>query len=185
MDGAVVGLGAQAPKVATIACFDVSARMLASAKAALAGAPNATFRHVHGDATPGDAGFGKAPRAYPEACAAAFDFVYCFDVMVHMDAHAMFRCLKRIAALLAPGGKAFVSTSNLLAPDGFARFEAQAKYSVGGFFFVTPETVRCLAARAGLAVVRELAAPDASNTYYNRDYLALLRRTADDDEARS
>jgi len=41
---------------------------------------------------------------------------------------------------------------------------------------VTPETVRVLAGRAGLRVVRDLAEPDASNTYYNRDYLAILAR---------
>jgi len=168
-----------APRVASLACFDVSAKMLAAAKKALAGAANASFHHVHGDADPADAGYGTAPRAYPPACAAAYDFVYCFDVMVHLDAHAMYRCFKRIRSLLAPGGRAFVSTANLLAPDGFARFEAQAKYSVGGFFFVTPETSHCLLRNAGLAVVRELAAPDASNTYYNRDYLALLRRAED------
>ena len=69
-----------------------------------------------------------------------------------------------------------MSTANLAAPDGFARFERQSKYTVGGFFFVTPETVRVLAGRAGLRVVRDLAEPDASNTYYNRDYLAILER---------
>ena len=50
---------------------------------------------------------------------------------------------------------------------------------MGGFYFVTPETVRCLVARAGLRVVRDLGEPDASNTYYNRDYLALLAPVVD------
>ena len=166
-----------APRVASLACCDVSAKMLARAEAALAGGSGATSFHlVHGDAAPSDAGFGAGPRAYPTAMARGFDFVYCFDVMVHLDAHAMYRCLRRVESLLADGGRAFVSTANLKAPDGFARFEKQSKYSVGGFFFVTPETVRVLADKAGLAVVRELDAPDASNTYYNRDYLAILAR---------
>lgn len=171
-----------APRVKSMACFDVSSKMLAAAKARLAGVDGCaktSFHLIHGDADKSQEGrFGAKPREYPETARRAFDFVYCFDVMVHMDAHAMYRCLKRIEALLAdtPDARAFISTSNLNAPDGFARFEKQTKYSVGGFFFVTPETVRTLASRAGLAVVRELDAPDASNTYYNRDYLAILKR---------
>ena len=127
-----------------------------------------------GDASGADAGFSSKPRHYAPQHEHAYGFVYCFDVMVHMDAHAMFRCLKRIRSLLKRDGRAFISTSNLLAPDGCRRFEAQEKYSVGGFYCVTPETVRCLVARAGLRGVRDLGEPDASNTYYHRDYLALL-----------
>ena len=163
-----------APRVAKLQCFDVSGKMLTAAKSALSSQENVAFAQIHGDASGADAGFSSKPRHYAPQHQHAYDFVYCFDVMVHMDAHAMFRCLKRIRALLKDDGKAFISTSNLLAPDGFRRFEAQEKYSVGGFYFVTPETVRCLVARAGLRVVRDLGEPDASNTYYNRDYLALL-----------
>ena len=131
----------------------------------------------HGDAAPSDAGFGAGPRAYPPTMARGFDFVYCFDVMVHLDAHAMYRCLRRVESLLADGGRAFVSTANLKAPDGFARFEKQSKYSVGGFFFVTPETVRVLADRAGLAVVRE--SPEVpGNLLLERDFLVVFERPA-------
>ena len=167
-----------APRVSKLQCFDVSAKMLAAAKQALSTQKNVAFAQVHGDACSTDAGFSGKPRHYAPQHQHAYDFVYCFDVMVHMDAHAMFRCLKRIESLLKDDGKsrAFVSTANLKAPDGFARFEKQSKYSVGGFFFVTPETVRVLADRAGLAVVRDLREADASNTYYNRDYLAILER---------
>jgi len=55
-----------------------------------------TFSHVHGDGPESEAGFDDKPRSYPTSSRAAYDFVYCFDVMVHMDLHAMFRCLKRI-----------------------------------------------------------------------------------------
>jgi 2-polyprenyl-3-methyl-5-hydroxy-6-metoxy-1,4-benzoquinol methylase len=163
-----------APRVSKLQCFDVSAKMLAAAKSALASQENVAFAQIHGDASGADAGFSDKQRHYAPQHKHAYDFVYCFDVMVHMDAHAMFRCLKRIRSLLKSDGRAFISTSNLLAPDGFRRFEAQEKYSVGGFYFVTPETVRCLVARAGLRVVRDLGEPDASNTYYHRDYLAVL-----------
>ena len=134
-----------------MACFDVSSKMLAAAKARLAGVDGCaktSFHLIHGDADKSQEGrFGAKPREYPETARRAFDFVYCFDVMVHMDAHAMYRCLKRIEALLAdtPDARAFISTSNLNAPDGFARFEKQTKYSVGGFFFGFSPGWVCLA----------------------------------------
>ena len=87
-----------APRVAKLQCFDVSAKMLAAAKQALSTQKNVAFAQVHGDACSSDAGFCDKPRHYAPQHEHAYDFVYCFDVMVHMDAHAMFRCLKRIRA---------------------------------------------------------------------------------------
>ena len=82
--------------------------MLAVASRALERHANVACHLVHGDADPADAGFDpRRPRAYPPDFARGFDFVYCFDVMVHMDAHAMYRCLRRIEALLAEDGRAF------------------------------------------------------------------------------
>jgi len=134
-----------------------------------------TFSHVHGDGPESEAGFDDKPRSYPTSSRAAYDFVYCFDVMVHMDLHAMFRCLKRIRALMKDDdSRAFISTANLLAPAGWARFERQSKYTVGGFYFVTPEAVRLLAAKAGFAVVRE-STPQESNVYYDRDLMLVLK----------
>ena len=42
-----------------------------------------------------------------------------------------------------------------------------------GHYFLTPETVRTLAERAGLRVAKE-SSPDPGNFYLNRDYLAVL-----------
>mmetsp|Transcript_10556 Transcript_10556/g.42672 ORF Transcript_10556/g.42672 Transcript_10556/m.42672 type:complete len:217 (+) Transcript_10556:657-1307(+) len=181
--------------VGALALFDVSAKMLDRARAAVdaatqsCGPPSRTaptamppsfgvveYHHVtgDGDASPGDDFSDDVARSYPLSARAAFDLVVCFDVMVHMDLHTIFRCLKRIRALLKPPhGRAFISTANLAAPDGWARFAKQARFTVGGFYFVTPDAVRLLVDKAGLVVLSEQT-PDATNTYYNRDYLALL-----------
>mmetsp|Transcript_1414 Transcript_1414/g.1849 ORF Transcript_1414/g.1849 Transcript_1414/m.1849 type:complete len:308 (-) Transcript_1414:645-1568(-) len=172
----------------TLTLFDVSAKMLNKAKTQLAQIKGAEFVqrcrfiHIDGDAdgSTGNPFFAPASstnnKAYPECTRAAFDLVVCFDVMVHMDLHTMFRCLKRIFSLLKPGGHAFISTSNLLTPDGWDRFRRQRRSTVGGFIFVTPDAVRHLIKRVGLTLVRELDSPDSTNTYYNRDYLAILQR---------
>ena len=181
-----------APRVRRLHCFDVSAKMLAKARQALEPLfPNVDFHHVHGDADRDQEGVfsDAAPLAYRTAHRAAFDVVYCFDVMVHMDLHAAFACLKRLRALLreSPRARAFVSTANLLSPNGWARFQKQSRASVGGFVFMSPETARKLFHEAGFDVLRErgagtAAAPapspgegDDRNVYYDRDYLALLK----------
>ncbi|KAJ8598902.1 hypothetical protein CTAYLR_010748 [Chrysophaeum taylorii] len=144
-------------------CFDLSSKMLAKAKEVLG---DKCCHYHHGDVA------GVPPTS---SLRDKFDFVYCFDVMVHMDTHTIYRCLHKIRGLLKkPGGRAFISTANLAAPDGWARFESQPRFSVAGFFFLTPETVRLLASKAGFSILEDSSSPDPSNTYYNRDYLAIL-----------
>lgn len=50
--------------------------------------------------------------------------------------------MKTIHRMLLPNGKCFLSTSNLLAPLGWERFSTQDKYTVGGFYFTTPDAMR-------------------------------------------
>mmetsp|Transcript_28125 Transcript_28125/g.86216 ORF Transcript_28125/g.86216 Transcript_28125/m.86216 type:complete len:314 (+) Transcript_28125:56-997(+) len=181
---------AKAPSLERFTLFDVSKQMLARARAslkdvlALQKQTVVEFVHVDGDGDDADPDSfaDSTPRKYATRHRASYDLVVCFDVMVHMDLHTVFKCLRRIRALLKPGGVAFVSTANLLAPDGWARFEVQSRATVGGFYFTTPDAVRLLVAKAGLAVLRE-SQPDPSNTYYNRDLLLVLGRSFEDDDA--
>jgi len=166
------GGGRVATKVVTnvgqLVCFDVSGEMLKGAKTALAAHSNKVrFQQVDGD------------KNYPAEFDQGFDFVYCFDVCVHMDLHQMRRTLASIRKLLKPGARCFLSFANLLAPDGWRRFARQQKYTVGGFYFVSPEIVRCLLARGGLELC-EMSSPQAGNTYLNRDLLVIARRPLDE-----
>ena len=154
-----------AERVEHLTCFDIARSMLTRAKGLLAARgfdAKARFCLISDE------------RAY-STFAGTFDFVYCFDVMVHMDLHTIARHLKHIATMLRVGGTAFVSTSNLMAPGGWNRFAKQEKYSVGGFYFVSPDIVRLLVAKAGLTIVRE-GAQRASNVYLNRDFLLILTK---------
>lgn len=159
-------------KVASLACFDVSKEMLRAAKAALDrdGCTNARFVFLKGD----------GPASIPSRFDSSFDFVYSFDVFVHLDLHTIWPYFQAIHRMLRPGGHAFISTSNILAPLGWERFSRQKKYSVGGFYFLSPDMARALASRAGFEVVKESSWTEGTeNVYYERDFLFVLKKAAD------
>lgn len=151
-----------APKVAEFHCFDVSANMLKLVEAELREVRGARFHHLP---TP----------VFPAHLAGRFDFLYSFDVFVHLDLHVQWRYLQAIAAALKPSGKGFLHTANLTAPTGWERFADQGQYRVEGFYFMTPEAVRTLIERAGLRVVSELSG-QPGNFYYERDYFVLFEK---------
>merc|ERR1711972_305316 len=91
------------------------------------------------------------------------------------DIHQMRKTLKNVQRILRPGGLFFVSFANLLAPDGWRRFARQQHYSVGGFYFISPDIARCLLTKCGF-VVEKFSSPESGNTYLNRDLLVLARR---------
>jgi SAM-dependent methyltransferase len=151
-----------APKVGQFHAFDVAPKMLQRARRELRDVRGAQFHVLN------------AP-ALPTELAESFDFVYSFDVFVHLDLHVQWRYLQEFRRVLKPGGRAFVHTSNLTAPAGWERFAAQEYYRVEGFYFMTPEAVRTLVDHSGLRMVDELnGAP--GNFYYERDYLVLLEK---------
>ena len=155
-----------APYVVSLRCFDISQQMLARAKHALAHHSNVTFDLV------------RESCELPAECktgGGAFDFVYSFDVFVHIDLHTTWLYFQEISACLRPGGRFFVSTATLSTPDGWARFASQSQFTVGGFYFHSPDTVRMLGTRCGLHVVQE-SEPDGSNIYLNRDYLVVFEK---------
>eukprot|EP00930_Biecheleria_cincta_P003199 TRINITY_DN104132_c0_g1_i1.p1 TRINITY_DN104132_c0_g1~~TRINITY_DN104132_c0_g1_i1.p1 ORF type:complete len:344 (-),score=72.98 TRINITY_DN104132_c0_g1_i1:563-1594(-) len=158
-----------AGKVRRLVCFDVSSQMLAAAKRRLVdelGNKNVDFQQVSGE------------TLYPAQHHGIFDVVYSFDVFVHLDLHQMRQTLCSIRALLRPGGQCFLSFANLLAPAGWQRFARQKRYSVGGFYFVSPDIVRCLVRRSGLELLR-VSEVQEGNTYLNRDLLVIAQRPFD------
>ncbi|CAM9507307.1 unnamed protein product [Discosporangium mesarthrocarpum] len=151
--------------VGNITCFDISRNMLKRARAAVdeaGGHGQAKFVLLENPQLP--ARLGRS-----------FDFVILFDVLVHVDLHTTNTYMREVARVLKPGGKAFVSTANLLSPGGWERFQMQSKYSVGGFYFICPAMVQKLVAEAGLKIVKE-APFDPTNIYYYRDYLIILEK---------
>ena len=153
-----------APRVARLHAFDVSSSMLALARETLAGFDNVAFTLL------------AEPR-FDAALHGSFDFVYAFDAFVHVDLHTMWRYFQQFALVLKPGGRGYVSTGNLMTERGFERFASQAEATQIGFYFMTPDMVRRLLAKAGLAVVRE--SPEVpGNLLLERDFLVVFERPA-------
>jgi SAM-dependent methyltransferase len=151
-----------APKVQRLYCLDNAPDMLRRLTAALKDEPALVPVLL------------TAP-ALPEELAGSLDFIYAFDVFVHFDLHLLWKYAQEMAKTLKPGGLALFHTSNLTAPDGWARFAAQDQFRIEGHYFVSPEIVRTLVSKAGLELVRE-SSVDPSNVYLARDYLCLARK---------
>ena len=187
-------------KCASLTCLDISAGMLAKAKAALLAHPAAnTVTKLDfvllGDSSPSSSSTTTTTTSsssvkieYPTHLHSTFDFLYSFDCLVHVDLHTLYQTLHQIRILLKPGGKAFLSTANLLTPAGFRRFAAQTKYTVGGFYFLCPDIVTLLLKKAGLKVLKTSEVPEGfkefsdekgpakGNLYYGRDFLVVVER---------
>ncbi|HEU5118411.1 MAG TPA: class I SAM-dependent methyltransferase, partial [Isosphaeraceae bacterium] len=151
-----------APKVGRFHAFDISARMLDRARHTLSSRTNCEFHLL------------EAPRLDGFETG-SFDFLYSFDVFVHLDLHTQWSYISEVSRLLKPGGQAFLHTANLASNTGWGRFAGQERYAVEGFYFVTPDLVKLLCRQAGLGVVAEMS-DGAGNFYYERDYLLLVAK---------
>lgn len=143
-------------------CFDISSEMLRRAKAVLG-----DYSHVRYV-------FLDQPQ-FPNRFVGKFDFVYSFDVFVHLDLHTMWKYFKGINDILKNGGRAFIHTTNLNAPDGWKRFSNQKDYCVEGHYFVSPEIIDILAQHSSLRIIKR-STIDPDNFYLNRDYLVVLEK---------
>ena len=143
-------------------CFDIAAEMLKRAKAALRSHSNVHYILL------------DQPK-FPDRFAGKFDFLYSFDVFVHLDLHTIWKYFNEIRTVLREGGKAFVHTTNLKAPKGWEWFSSQDTYSVGGGYFVCPEIIDVLAQHSNLRIVKR-SSIDPSNFYLGRDYLVVLEK---------
>jgi SAM-dependent methyltransferase len=154
-----------APHVAQFYGFDIAKRMLRHAERELAHLDNVNLVLLY------------EPKL-PDELSDRIDFIYAFDVLVHLDLHTQWKYFREIHRVLKVGGHAMVHTTNLLAPAGWARFATQDEYSVHGHYFVSPEVVRTFANRGGFELVKA-SLPQSTNFYYYRDFIATLaKRTA-------
>ncbi len=147
------------PHVALFHGFDISQRMLERARSAISD-PRARFVLLQDASLPAD-------------LTGSLDFVYAFDVFVHLDLYVMRRYLEETARVLKVDGKALVHTTNLTSDGGWSNFVKFDRYRPETHFYVSPETVRTLAERSGFKVIKE-SASDVSNFYLARDYLVVL-----------
>lgn len=149
------------PRVGGFYGFDISARMLEHAREVITD-PRAQFVLLENARLPGD-------------LSESLDFIYAFDVFLHLDLYVMRRYFEEMARVLKAGGKAFVHTTNLTSDVGWSNFVKFDRYRPETHFYVSPETVRTLADRTAFRLVKE-SEPDPTNFYLARDYLVVLEK---------
>ena len=152
-----------APLVGTLDVTDISSEMIARSKQALASHGNINY-------------FTLASASLGQWKNNSIDFVYSFDVFVHLDVHTMWGYFQEINRILKPNGKAFLHTSNLLAPEGWRRFSSQSKFRIEGHYFITPEIIHTFCNRSKLSLIKE-SLIDETNFYYARDYLLVIEKS--------
>lgn len=148
--------------------FDISENMLKRAREAMKKHDNFTLNIL------------KEP-IFPREFHGKFDFIYSFDVFVHLDLHMIWKYLNQISFLIKDGGFVFLHTSNLAAVNGWERFEKQDNYKIEGFYFVSPEIVKILTEKAGFKIIKE-SSVEKDNFYYKRDYLFIIQKKFSDDK---
>ena len=151
-----------APRVKQLHCFDISEQMLNRARRALAGATNVQFVLL------------DSPQL-PRELRSQIDFMYSFDVFVHLDLHMIWKYFQEFHAALRPAGRVFLHTTNLKAPGGWAFFSSQDHYSATSHYFICPEIVETFAELAGFRMLKTSEA-DPSNFYLNRDFLFVMEK---------
>jgi SAM-dependent methyltransferase len=142
-------------------CTDISERMLQHCRRFVT-SPHAKFVLLN-------------DAELPESWASQLDFIYAFDVFLHLDLYVQWKYVKEICRVLRPGGRAFLHTTNLTSDSGWDNFVKFDHYRVETHFYVSPETVRTLVTRAGLRVIKE-SRPKRDNFYLSRDFLLVVEK---------
>ncbi|HXA41974.1 MAG TPA: class I SAM-dependent methyltransferase [Candidatus Solibacter sp.] len=150
------------PHVREMWCFDISEQMLARARDALGNDPRANFVLLDRPEFPAD----QHER---------FDFVYSFDVFVHLDLHMMWRYLQEFVQLVKPGGAFMFHTSNIATAEGWRFFASQERFTIPTHYFVHPGQIETMLSHLPVEVVTR-SDEDPSNFYLARDYLVVCRR---------
>ena len=164
-----------AGRVKQLVCFDISDRMLAAARTALAPQPNCSF-HLLPSAEP-------SPASFPSHYHRSFHTVYMFDVLVHCTPHTIYAYLLALHSLLVPhpSSRLLLHYADLCTPLGWERFKRQRDERAGGFCFVGREQMRAMCERAGWEVMDESECAseadwqETGNVYEQRDRLCVLR----------
>ena len=164
-----------ASRVRQLVCFDISERMLRSAKAALSAQTNVSF-HLLPASDP-------TPASFPAHLHHSFHTVYLFDVLVHCTPHTIYAYLLALHQLLVPlpTSRLLLHYADLSTPLGWERFERQREERAGGFIFVGREQMRVMCDKAGWEVLDESESSCEQdwelngNVYEQRDRLCVLR----------
>lgn len=169
-----------APRSRSLLCTDISAEMLGQTRATLAAhdlGANVEYRRLDGSGFEGVDGN-------------SIDFVFSYDVQLHLQPQNVFSYLVDARRILRAGGVFMLHQVDLATPGGMHHFMAQYLHGTwkhdlgdlrrrGHVFFMSEDQLRALAAAAGFEVERLVAGfPEQGHELWpvnqGRDLIAFL-----------
>lgn len=161
----------------SLTCADISAAMLARAREHVGS--EASYVHLNG-------------RDFAGVPDASVDFVFSYDVLLHLQPQNVFGYLRDARRILRPGGVFMLHAIDMASPGGSWHFEVQYVQDtwsrpfehpdrLGHIYFMSEDQLRWVAALARFSVDRMVTDwPPADDPMYTitkgRDTIAFLRR---------
>jgi SAM-dependent methyltransferase len=151
-----------APEVARFYALDVSRGMLKRAQQRLAPYENVEYALIQ-------------DFSVPAISKRTFDFLYAFDVFVHLDLQTIWKYFDMFSRAVQPEGHILVHTHDLTASRCWEFFAGEASFTISRHSFFTRDTIDLLAERAGFTKVKA-SERSSDNVYFERDYIAVYQR---------
>jgi SAM-dependent methyltransferase len=150
----------------SLVCGDTSPTMLSLTASALQPYANLTFQLLDGR------------HLVPPFAPHRFDFVYCFDVFVHLHSREIFSYLEEFRKVLRPTGKLMLHYATIETAAGWAHFRKSASAGVaplqfGSFEYMAPSQLNRYYKAHRFRLI-EASGEDESNFYLRRDLLHIL-----------
>jgi 2-polyprenyl-3-methyl-5-hydroxy-6-metoxy-1,4-benzoquinol methylase len=167
-----------APRCRSLMCTDISQTMIEHTRANLLGrgiGGNVSYRVVNG-------------VDFQGVSAASVDFIFSYDVLLHVQIQNAFSYLLDARRVLRDGGVFMLHQINLASEGGMAHFLGQHAGGTwqrafddprrrGHIYFMSEDQMRALANRAGLSTARVVSDHGAFNSVTaGRDLIGLLRK---------
>ena len=151
-----------------LVCLDIELEMLVLCRR--------TVQHL------GDVGLLLVPMQPPNIPLrnASIDFLYCFDVFVHLDQRTVYQYLIECARVLKPGARAVIHVASHETADGWNHFAesikaGEAAGDFGSFEYIDSRAFLRMASMADFEC-EATSLTRSGNYYYDRDIVFVLRR---------
>lgn len=117
----------------------------------------------------------------PALNAATLDFVFSFDVFVHLEPRLIYWYLRQIEALLKPGGTGIIHYSNIVTRLGWRRFESELEENLQQRSYFGAFGVMCPQLMVTFLEALQLEVISADVSTIPRDSIAVFRKRAGDE----
>jgi len=150
-----------APFCKKLICSDISQQMLNRTSQRLSNFTNVQYLKLDGEDFKG---------VEDES----LDFVFSYDVFVHLDVEDIFCYLRDMKRILKKGGRAAIHFANILSEEGWKKFVSEVEYSrqepkpLGRFCYLTPEYANHMITKLGFRIIQ--------NKDIGRDFMVVFSK---------